>query len=304
MIQEIPKYYPECYIPQKLNDILHADSAPIKPIKPEILIKNPVKKKGLLGFVNSIFNNIFTKSYSKEFIAQKVKYENALNRYNKEEKKYQQQKQLYNTYKDLHEYRKALLKLEMGEYNVFSSGRLVKTTNKETKKGPGETYFLKYLKQHKGCEDYFMDNFSIIKNHRICFYNNKNYYPDIILKDKHGIFIDIEIDEPYTTDNNHQAIHYIGSDDYRNEYFTLNDWIVIRFCEQQIFKHTQECFDFIINIHKSIYACDLYALQIFEDFIYPKWSKKQALQWGQENYRETYLPYKLTKQQDKENKTL
>ena len=164
MIQEIPKYYPECYIPQKLNDILHADSAPIKPIKPEILIKNPVKKKGLLGFVNSIFNNIFTKSYSKEFIAQKVKYENALNRYNKEEKKYQQQK--------------------------------------------------------------------------------------------------------------------------------------------QIFKHTQECFDFIINIHKSIYACDLSALQIFEDFIYPKWSKKQALQLGQENYRETYLPYKLTKQQDKENKTL
>ena len=63
--------------------------------------------------------------------------------------------------------------------------------------------------------------------------------PDIALIDyERNIFIDIEIDEPYTSENGSlKPIHLISSDDNRNQLLLNNGWNVIRFAEKQIALH-------------------------------------------------------------------
>lgn len=67
------------------------------------------------------------------------------------------------------------------------------------------------------------------------------YAPDFVWADEeNGLFIDIEIDEPYTALEG-EPIHFRGADDARNDFFIRNGWLVVRFAEEQIVQYPEAC---------------------------------------------------------------
>jgi hypothetical protein len=60
-----------------------------------------------------------------------------------------------------------------------------------------------------------------------------------------SLYIDIEIDEPYTPRQpNSEALiptHFIGKDDRRDRFFQQHGWAVIRFSERQILLYPDRC---------------------------------------------------------------
>jgi len=116
------------------------------------------------------------------------------------------------------------------------------------------------------------------------------YYPDIVLNICDIVFIDIEIDEPYDLINKNE-LHYIGcNDEKRDEYFTNNNWFVLRFSERQILNNLVDCIalikklvDFIIG--KSEYL-DFTESDEKEGIIHIKWSKEEARMMKILNQRE------------------
>lgn len=79
------------------------------------------------------------------------------------------------------------------------------------------------------------------------------FFPDFLIIDEElGIYIDIEIDEPYSFDTG-DLIHHNKSNDIKRDYFfTENCWIVIRFSENQILSQPYECVSLIENILEAI----------------------------------------------------
>lgn len=128
---------------------------------------------------------------------------------------------------------------------------------------------------------------------------NTYYYPDIILI-KDNFYIDIEIDEPYVGSDG-TPIHYqndsnrfITADYKRDLFLTENGWEVIRFAEEQIFRHPGQCVDCIKNViitlkdgHDSFDIPDYLKL--------PKWTKEQAYKWAYQRFRQTYVPKRYHK---------
>ena len=130
----------------------------------------------------------------------------------------------------------------------------------------------------------------------VAFHNPKFPHPysaDFLIVHTSGLSIDIEIDEPYV--GNTKAPHHCidqGKDNIRNQFFTNNNWVVIRFSEKQVVKHPYRC-------------CKVIAQVIFRvsgDFTFlsqlnnvpslppePMWTIKQAKKWASVNYRRTYL---------------
>ena len=84
------------------------------------------------------------------------------------------------------------------------------------------------------------------------------FEPDLAYIDKEkGIFIDIEIDEPYSGWER-KPIHYkINNgtiDDLRNSHFTERGWTVIRFSEKQIYNHPKSC---LKKIYQLLHSMDV-----------------------------------------------
>jgi hypothetical protein len=92
-----------------------------------------------------------------------------------------------------------------------------------------------------------------IKTFQKVVFNYHSYSPDIVYFDrKTNIFIDIEIDEPYSRSGS--PTHFIDSprDNVRNSEFVNNGWNVLRFSERQIIEYLPEC---IQIVDKIIYSC-------------------------------------------------
>lgn len=81
------------------------------------------------------------------------------------------------------------------------------------------------------------------------------YEPDIAIvekKNKYGLRIDIEIDEPYSGYDK-EPIHYIGcGDEFRDKNLANIGWLVIRFSEDQIFKEPYACICYIKQVVSQI----------------------------------------------------
>lgn len=116
-------------------------------------------------------------------------------------------------------------KFEIENYNIAT-------------KGNSESYFYTELKK------VFGNNVSIdvtIPNQQWTF----PFIPDIVFSNG-SITIDIEIDEPYTY-NKLQPIHYFDTDKQkhtdadRDDYFSENNWAVVRFTERQVYKNPRGC---------------------------------------------------------------
>ncbi len=129
-------------------------------------------------------------------------------------------------------------------------------------------------------------------------FDNKNspypYSADFILVHTSGLSIDIEIDEPYVgnTKEPHHCIDQ-GKDKIRNQFFTSNNWLVIRFSEKQVVKYPYRCCKVISSIIARV-AGDYTFLDRLQNVpnlpIEPMWNIKQAKKWAKLDYRKTYLP--------------
>jgi very-short-patch-repair endonuclease len=122
-------------------------------------------------------------------------------------------------------------------------------------------------------------------------FETSKYIPDFILKCRSGnLYIDIEIDEPYTKiDEKLQPIHYVnGSDEKRNKIFLENNWIVIRFTENQIINNLDEVADFIKQIHTCIENYE--AISVNNNIaLESRWTYEEALIMIKKNSRKLNL---------------
>ena len=124
------------------------------------------------------------------------------------------------------------------------------------------------------------------------------YEPDLAYIDrKRGIYIDIEIDEPYT--GIERPTHYLtqnGShkDFFRNEKFVNAGWYVLRFTERQMFCETKACMKVVYDLLLSLNAIDTIpaSLQNVSSLqLEPAWTAEESKQRSLQRYRKTYLGY-------------
>ena len=131
----------------------------------------------------------------------------------------------------------------------------------------------------------------------IAFQNPKFPHPysaDFLIVHTSGLSIDIEIDEPYV--GNTKAPHHCidqGKDHIRNQFFTNNNWVVIRFSEKQVVKYPYRCCKVIAQVIAKVSGDCTFGRKLKEMPPLPSepmWTIKQAKKWAKENYRKTYLP--------------
>ncbi len=158
------------------------------------------------------------------------------------------------------------------------------------KRGVSELFFADELKK-KGY-DVFVD-----KKVRV---GSTFYFPDIILV-KDGLFVDVEIDEPYSGGDG-SPIHYLykhngimeSIDSDRNAFFIKQGFEVVRFSEEQVLLHAQECIQFIQSFISSICKGGE-KLVLPSNIVLKKWTKEQAHRLAYQKYRNTYVPKQMLK---------
>lgn len=128
-----------------------------------------------------------------------------------------------------------------------------------------------------------------------------NYEPDFaFIDEEHGVFIDIEVDEPYSASGH--PTHFLlpdgtNKDSARNERFRQAGWYVIRFSEEQIFCHSAECLREIYKLALAAGAIDTLpaTLQDVPDLQpHPRWTKNDSYDMKRRHHRKTYLGYDPT----------
>lgn len=172
--------------------------------------------------------------------------------------------------------------------SIFKNSTFPIYSNDNQKIGKYEVYFYNILKNKFGDK--------ILRNSVINFFESgRAYTPDIIYADtKNNIFIDIEIDEPYSFENN-EPIHYlqnsVHSDEERDKYFLENYWIIIRFSEMQITQNYSECINTIELVLKGIedqYIVNKDTLLNNMIQIHSCWNYSDAKKMALENFRNKY----------------
>lgn len=214
----------------------------------------------------------------------KVKnYELALEKYELKYDVFTREKDKILSKDNLQNHRLRLLK----EY-LDSIEPLDKQVDENARIGASEGFFLEILKD--------TNRFIVETSCRMKVFDSF-YYPDIVLIDeKTGLMIDLEIDEPYVGSDG-KPIHYLTKeyfmqesiDKKRNDFFIQNGWVVVRFAEEQIIKETKECVDFLYNLIDSVYRFSFDNIEFKGEKI-AKWSKDEAYNLGYKRYRHSYLP--------------
>lgn len=125
-----------------------------------------------------------------------------------------------------------------------------------------------------------------------------NYEPDFAyINEEKGIYIDIEIDEPYSASGH--PTHYIEvnstpKDEERNIRFQNAGWYVVRFTEEQVFCYTKEAVKVILNTLKEaevINSIPSKFVDVSDLPVITQWTKEQAYKLHQEGFREKYLHF-------------
>lgn len=134
-----------------------------------------------------------------------------------------------------------------------------------------------------------------------------DFEPDLIWRQaENELWLDIEIDEPYDR-KTREPTHYIGCyDTDRDNYFTREGWVVLRFAEEQVVNQLDSVIKYITIVvdglcqtnHSSGFAA-------IEDLkVVKKWTYKEALKMAANNIREAYLNTKFPRKQPKKRKTI
>jgi len=116
------------------------------------------------------------------------------------------------------------------------------------------------------------------------------YEPDYVLYDHdQGLYIDVEIDEPYDGYSRIPTHVMEGHDSIRDKYFVESGWIVIRFTEHQVHTNPNTCIQLVRHIVNSIQLQDLNSKPVHCVEPELKWTSNQAIIWERNLYREKYL---------------
>lgn len=138
---------------------------------------------------------------------------------------------LSNEFQEKEKEKRCLEDSESNRKSIFKSLEILE--DEEIKKGVTEDFYYKFLVAYS--------HYKVYKSIKFSF-----YYPDLILL-KNNLVIAIEIDEPYSFDSK-EPIHYEDSDKARDNYFVNSGFILIRFTENQILTHPEECLELINEI--------------------------------------------------------
>ena len=116
------------------------------------------------------------------------------------------------------------------------------------------------------------------------------YEPDYVLYDHElGLYIDVEIDEPYDGYSRIPTHVMDGQDSIRDKYFVESGWIVIRFTEHQIHTNPNGCIQLVRHVVNSIQSRDINSKPIHCIEPESRWTSNQAIIWERNFYREKYL---------------
>lgn len=138
-----------------------------------------------------------------------------------------------------------------------------------------------------------------------CFYddislfvgNNTNpYEPDLAyIEAQKGIFIDVEVDEPYSGWERkpiHYKTNYGTIDDKRNDYFTERGWTVIRFSEKQVKEQPLSCLKRIYQLLHTMNTSIIIPQCLIDESditLDEMWTESEAQRREQKNEREKML---------------
>lgn len=119
------------------------------------------------------------------------------------------------------------------------------------------------------------------------------YSADFVYVHNSGLSLDLEIDEPYVG-NTKQPHHTTdgSKDEIRNQFFTANNWIVIRFAEEQVVRYPLSCCKVIADVIEEV-GGDRSFVERLKDVPslppVPRWNAKQARRMARQDYRSSYL---------------
>jgi len=135
-----------------------------------------------------------------------------------------------------------------------------------------------------------------------------NYYPDFAyVNEKKNIYVDIEIDEPYSASGH--PTHYkqasgIAKDSARNRRFQDAGWYIVRFTEEQAFCHTREAVKVILDVLKSAGAIDDIPSQFEHLPSLPttaQWTENESNDMHRRGFRKSYLHFDPGKMRLRDN---
>lgn len=223
-------------------------------------------------------------------------------KYEKELAEYAKKKQIYDTQKtillstnNIAKYRANMIRYYLSQSYVVPSFSGCDDSD-IVKRGASENFFIEQLE--------VSTQWKIFTGKKVPV-GTKFFYPDIIIE-ANGIFIDIEIDEPYIGSDG-TPIHYMENvifgksiDRDRNDYMTKHGWVVIRFSEEQIFLHTNQCIEYIDNVVNSLLEGTKY-IETSKQFMKEKWDINQSHKMAYKRFRKTYVPREYASNIDKED---
>lgn len=192
-----------------------------------------------LPLLISLFVSYYFRTSEKEKKSIKKEEESQELKYQKQLIEYKEKQRIVNSETIQTQHKIKILKVKAKEYKseILRQSKIL--LDQDVKKGISELFFHDYLIKYS--------NFTIYKSLKFGF-----YFPDIIIIDPINSFvIDIEIDEPYAYESN-EPIHYDDVDVNRDIYFTQNNFIVIRFAEEQIINAPDYCLKIINKTIDSI----------------------------------------------------
>jgi len=108
-----------------------------------------------------------------------------------------------------------------------------------------------------------------------------------------GIWIDVEIDEPYDyKTGNPTHCSDDERDRNRNSFFLNNNWIVVRFSEEQVVRYPESCCKEIALVIRRVTGIEKYVHDLADATslaISPMWTSRQALKMAKAKVRDKYL---------------
>jgi len=117
-----------------------------------------------------------------------------------------------------------------------------------------------------------------------------------------GVWIDVEIDEPYdyktslpthcADDERDYPRGSAKSDRNRNSFFLKNNWIVVRFSEEQVVRHPESCCKEIASVIQIVTGMTMYSQFLATAptlMPMPMWTKQQAKKMAKVKARDRYL---------------
>jgi hypothetical protein len=108
-----------------------------------------------------------------------------------------------------------------------------------------------------------------------------------------GIWIDVEIDEPYDyKTGNPTHCSDDERDRNRNSFFLKNNWIVVRFSEKQVVRYPESCCKEIALVIRRVTGIEKYVHDLADAASLapsPMWTSRQALKMAKAKVRDKYL---------------